>query len=704
MADAARNWTDKKLARMENHIADIYKKASKGIYKNWNAFMQEASEKTAELQKEYDAAKQTGDKSLMRKTGIKLSRYKKQVTLQNEQYQEMLEGTAQKLADVNKIALAYVNDQLPSVYMQNFNELKNDVGDLGIRFDLVDESTVKRLVKDGDIELPFKKLDEAKDKRWNTKQINSSVLQGILQGESIDKIATRLTPIMNNNRASAVRNARTLITGSENRGRLDSYDNLTERGIVIKKVWIATGDSRTRDWHLEMDGQEVDIDENFVDGNGNELEYPGDPSAAPETVYNCRCTMISHVIGFRNEDGTIRRIEDTEEELSLHDQQIAKEVQRRREEASQKTPAHKVVDGQDISGTWERRHDQFDFEIEDVLNAQGFDGKPRVVSKEEFDRYVQEANGGNGFIAQRTYSAPDQETLDMYREQLYNGKWYVDCSTGGAQYGQGMYCAADYSGKLTDGIKEEMLHYQHLGNSRLDSLAKENAEQKVWSNALANATEEEKALIKREYLRNATNEERALARAWERNDIDGYLKAANKYADVATEAKNAYDSAKAFSYTETMTLDPSAKVVTYDDIFSEFQGIVSEKQKDKFASDYWLDALSGYTGDELVFAKYNAGGFHISWKEVSSSANNISNDRQNEIAEIVQGLKSDYYKKYTEYINETRNNSPYATGAFKDVGSYAAAKGYDAINAEGHGQSNSYTVVLNRTKLIILGE
>jgi hypothetical protein len=36
-----------------------------------------------------------------------------------------------------------------------------------------------------------------------------------------------------------------------------------------------------------------------------------------------------------------------------------------------------------------------------------------------------------------------------------------------------------------------------------------------------------------------------------------------------------------------------------------------------------------------------------------------------------------------------------------DNGSFAAAMGYDAINAVGHGESGSYTVVLNRTKLII---
>ena len=62
---------------------------------------------------------------------------------------------------------------------------------------------------------------------------------------------------------------------------------------------IATEDSRTREWHLVMDGQEVDVDEPFVDGNGNEIMYPAEPDAAPETVYNCRCSMRIHYLGMR---------------------------------------------------------------------------------------------------------------------------------------------------------------------------------------------------------------------------------------------------------------------------------------------------------------------------------------------------------------------------------------------------------------------
>ena len=36
----------------------------------------------------------------------------------------------------------------------------------------------------------------------------------------------------------------------------------------------------------------------------------------------------------------------------------------------------------------------------------------------------------------------------------------------------------------------------------------------------------------------------------------------------------------------------------------------------------------------------------------------------------------------------------------KNAGVLAAEMGYDAINAVGHGKSGSYTVILNRTKVI----
>lgn len=58
-----------------------------------------------------------------------------------------------------------------------------------------------------------------------------------------------------------------------------------------KKVWDATGDGRTRDDHLAMEGQERPIGVPFNAPDGSRLQYPGDRSlgAPAEQTINCRC-------------------------------------------------------------------------------------------------------------------------------------------------------------------------------------------------------------------------------------------------------------------------------------------------------------------------------------------------------------------------------------------------------------------------------
>lgn len=287
---------------MENQIQRIYRKSAKNITKEWNKYMERGQEKLSALHSAYIAAEDPEEKEKALKAYQKAAKF---YTLENSRYKKMLKNTVDRLAHVNQIALSYVNDQMPQIYHVNYNQAINGINQLGIAFDIVDEVTIARRIKDGDIQLPYKKLDLIKDARWNTKQLNSSLLQGLLLGESIPKIAKRIMPIIGNNEKTAIRNARTMVTGAENQGRQDRYIDLESKGAVLTKVWIATHDGRVRQWHLEMDGQEVDIHKNFVDGNGNELNYPGDPSAAAETVYNCRCSMKSNVIGFKNKKGKI---------------------------------------------------------------------------------------------------------------------------------------------------------------------------------------------------------------------------------------------------------------------------------------------------------------------------------------------------------------------------------------------------------------
>lgn len=308
---------------MEQDLKKIYRKSAKDITKKWTQYMERED-------KRLSALRESGS---IREYQEALGAY----TLRNQHYKDMLDEVTLQLAHVNEKALAYTKDQLSEIYAINYNQAKETADEVGVSFTLVNESVVKRMTRDGDIELPNqdKRVNIPKDQRWNTKQLNSSVLQGILQGESMDKIADRIYPVVGRNESAAIRNARTMVTGAENRGRLDSYKQLEEDGLVLKKVWMATPDGRTRDWHIDMDGQEVNLDENFIDGLGNELEYPGDPGGAPETVYNCRCTMVTDVKGFRRADGSISEIAINDEDVA-HERAIAEEKTNRGDRKPQK--------------------------------------------------------------------------------------------------------------------------------------------------------------------------------------------------------------------------------------------------------------------------------------------------------------------------------------------------------------------------------
>ena len=296
MADIAHAKTDQKLEEMEKRLSAIYSRAEKEIGERWKEYLVEAQAEIDELQKAYELAKKGGDKNEIRKAGIKLSKAKRNRTLMNNRFEDLTERTAAELANVNKTALTYINGQLPEVYSINYNVLAPTVDGVGgYSFALVDADTVKNLATTDNSLLPYKQLDENADIRWNVKKMNSEVLQGILQGEPMDRIAVRLAKVVDMNATSAIRNARTMVTGAENKGRQDSYARATADGIILERTWLATNDSRTRHSHAVLDGETKPIDTPFSNG----LMYPGDPDGEPPEVYNCRCTLIAKVKGFK---------------------------------------------------------------------------------------------------------------------------------------------------------------------------------------------------------------------------------------------------------------------------------------------------------------------------------------------------------------------------------------------------------------------
>ena len=157
-------------------------------------------------------------------------------------------------------------------------------------FDLIDEHTVERLVRDKPDLLPQAKINIPDDKRWNKQHLNSAILQGILQGETVDQIADRLAEVSDMNHRAAIRNAKTMTTSAQNGGRMDGYKYAQDIGVTgLKHRWLATLDGHTRYSHRQVDGDVVEIGKKFKNG----LFYPGDPKGRPEEVYNCRCCTIA---------------------------------------------------------------------------------------------------------------------------------------------------------------------------------------------------------------------------------------------------------------------------------------------------------------------------------------------------------------------------------------------------------------------------
>ena len=290
MADTAHRITDEKLEEMEKRLSAIYSRAEKEIH-------QTADEYFSKFAKQDEAKRKLLEQGKI--TEEEYTKWRKWKLMYGKRFTEMKEQCAKQLLNVNHTALAYVNGELPEVYAINYNALERAVDGVGgYSFTLVDADTVRNLAVTDTSLLPYKEIDPEKDIPWNMKKINAETLQGILQGESMDKISKRIMNVQEMNKTQAIRSARTIVTGAENKGRQDSYKRAEEDGIIMKREWIATNDGRTRHWHAELDGVEVDVDEPWVNEFG-EIMFPGDPSADPANTYNCRCSMAANVIGFK---------------------------------------------------------------------------------------------------------------------------------------------------------------------------------------------------------------------------------------------------------------------------------------------------------------------------------------------------------------------------------------------------------------------
>ena len=312
MADYARQESDKMLQRLERRISKEYSQAAKEMQGKLDTYLADFARKDKD--KLNDLAR-----GVITKT--EYNNWRVGQLAMGQKWEQQIKRLTAVINKADRAAAVMIGDHIKDVFAFNHNYAaygieKALMADLS--FTMYIRSTVTRILRDNPKLLPdpgkrvAANITSGKAARWSRRQIQSTVLQGILQGESLASRASRMRNVLGEtftvddiknankktarqiarelerkNKSAAIRNARTMTTTAESAGRVDAYLEAQDLGIEMEQMWIATLDNHTRDSHAELDGETIKVGETFSNG----LEYPGDLAGDPEEYWNCRCTI-----------------------------------------------------------------------------------------------------------------------------------------------------------------------------------------------------------------------------------------------------------------------------------------------------------------------------------------------------------------------------------------------------------------------------
>lgn len=372
MADYSDRKTEAELINLEKKLNRLYRRAWNEMRLETEEYFEQFSERYQREYEKYKAGQYTEQQFK--------AWYQAQVA-RGKTWEAKRDTLAMQMTHTNEIAAAYVNGTTPSIYALNANyaaymtEQKYDVS-----FTLVNEDVIQNLVTEKSSAIEFKTMsvNPVRDYKWNSKQIQSALISGILQGQSIDKLADAFMVVQKRNRNAAVRNARTSVTSAQNAGRIDTMKRSQAMGIDIKKEWLSAHDGRVRDSHAVLNGQIRNIDEAFDNG----LMYPADPGGIPAEVYNCRCTLKYVYPKYQNVQSTERYAQTRQKDESYQEW-----LKRKKDDALKGQSVVKSITIDDISRATKdtKITKQVSNEIGSVLKKKGYLGQfdnIQVVNKE----------------------------------------------------------------------------------------------------------------------------------------------------------------------------------------------------------------------------------------------------------------------------------------------------------------------------------
>lgn len=292
--DPAHIETDRMLAEIEKRIAVEFEKATTEMQEKLRRYMMSLEKKADTWQRALNNGTMSKDEYRRRMIGG---------LIQGKRWDSLKDGLADDYVRAAEIARAIVVNYIPDVYAENYAYGTYDVERLTGLDTWFVPSSVIRIIRDNPKifhdpgRAVAKDIRDGKQKAWDKQRIQSVMIQGVVQGESIPHLVKRLQRVTDGDYAASVRDARTMMTGVQAAGRLDAFERADRMGIQTEKTWLANLDGRTRHWHRELDGVTVPLDEEFENSVGP-IMFPGDPDADGANIYNCRCSLTASIKGF----------------------------------------------------------------------------------------------------------------------------------------------------------------------------------------------------------------------------------------------------------------------------------------------------------------------------------------------------------------------------------------------------------------------
>lgn len=281
--DRALAATDEIEKSLDERIADVYSAALKKAIRDNRLFLTNVKELDARA----ETLKESGWSS------EKLEKWRKEEVLRLLRQQRVVEAIAKEMDKAGIEIAPEIRAKMVEVYKVNSDATFQKLGEsVSVDFAMIPREQVKIILDDK--EPVFSKIayNHIGQNTRIRSMLQSEFAQGVLLGESQDKLVRRIRKVTGQLEYQARRVAQTERTRVQSQARYEAGEKAKSLGVRVANQW-ATKMHNSREAHIERNGKWAMQGDPFP---GSNMRYPGDPAGGAAEVINCHCVLVPDVL------------------------------------------------------------------------------------------------------------------------------------------------------------------------------------------------------------------------------------------------------------------------------------------------------------------------------------------------------------------------------------------------------------------------